>query len=290
MISGAFLLNPEKQMTLGFLFHKYISRIVLAFVFWSAIYSISLNIMKFRSFSAEFLVSVLKDFLIGHYHLWFLFMIFGLYLVSPFLKKITEERRLSEYYIFLFLIFGLLIPFLQKSSLFSVTAVLTERMHFHFVLGFSGYFVIGFFLLTHSIATWLKVLIYIAGVTGTLATIIFTSLISIAGNTPNEFFYSYLSPNVAASSIAIFLFFKEKVSRITLPVRLSKSISKLSLCAFGIYLVHDFYNIALKAVGLTTLSFNPLFSVPIISIIVFLLSLATILLLKRIPLLRRFIM
>jgi len=64
MISGAFLLNSEKHLTISVIFRKYISRIVLAFVFWSAMYSLLRNIVKFRSFSAEFLMSTFKDFLL----------------------------------------------------------------------------------------------------------------------------------------------------------------------------------------------------------------------------------
>ena len=49
-----------------------------------------------------------------------------------------------------------------------------------------------------------------------------------------------------------------------------ENVSKLT---FGIYLVHDFFNIFLQKIGIITTSFNPIISVPVISIIVFLCSL-----------------
>lgn len=287
MISGVFFLDPEREFSLDILFQKYILRIIKAFVFWSASYSILINIFKYKAINVEFLLSTLKQFMVGRYHLWFLFMIFALYLVAPFLRKITCNKNLLEYFIILFLIFGILIPFLQKLPLFEQTTEITDKMNLYMVLGFSGYFVIGYYLVSYELSQFMKRVIYIMGCLGILLTIVFTSIISLMNKEPTEVFYDYLSPNVLTSSIALFLFFKERVAKHKFSERTITIILRISRYTFGIYLVHDFFNILFWKIGLTTLLFNPLGSVPLISSIIFALSFLVVALIDKIPFLRR---
>ena len=54
----------------------------------------------------------------------------------------------------------------------------------------------------------MRILIYIFGILGFIATIVCTIYYSIHTNTPNDFFYAYLSINVLLESIAVFVFLK----------------------------------------------------------------------------------
>ncbi len=52
-----------------------------------------------------------NSFINGHYHMWFLFMIVGLYLIVPFLlRPIVRDEKLLRYFLLLTLIFTFLLP------------------------------------------------------------------------------------------------------------------------------------------------------------------------------------
>ena len=79
MISGALFL--DKKINLKRLYSKNIFRIVVAFVFWSAIYTFVPSLIN----NGE---NKLLTFLEGHYHMWFLFTIIGLYIISPIISGV----------------------------------------------------------------------------------------------------------------------------------------------------------------------------------------------------------
>lgn len=96
MISGMFMLSPEKDRGIKNLYSKNILRIFTSFVFWSLLYAVFNSIPT----NPDIHFSIHKFFLRiiqGEYHLWFLFMIAGLYMVTPVLRKIVEDKKLTEY-------------------------------------------------------------------------------------------------------------------------------------------------------------------------------------------------
>ena len=96
--------------------------------------------------------------------------------------------------------------------------------------------------------------------------------------------------NTFLMSIAIFIFFKYNFSNLGNKKRIKEIIQKLGHLTFGIYIIHPFVieelNIRIK---LNTLSFEPLYSVPINSLIVFFISLLIAYFIKLIPFINRYI-
>ena len=86
MISGALFLDERREVRLRRLFSKNILRILIAFVFWSAVYAVPF-FLRDRS-----VFGLISNFLTGSYQLWFLYMIVGLYLITPLLRRITSDR------------------------------------------------------------------------------------------------------------------------------------------------------------------------------------------------------
>ena len=84
-------------------------------------------------------------------------------------------------------------------------------------------------------------------------------------------------------SISIFIFFKYNFNDLK-SKGIKEFIQKLGLLTYGIYIIHPFVidelNIRIK---LNTLSFEPLYSVPINSFIIFLISLLLVYFIKLIP-------
>ncbi len=158
-----------------------------------------------------------------------------------------------------------------------------NNFHFHFVMGFTGYFLLGYVLNKIEITKKQERIIYFLGICGFIATILMSIMVSRIKNKPNEIFYSYTSINVLFESIAMFLFFKQHFNNS------SRIILALSKYSFGAYLVHDAVIQVIKFCGLNTLSFNPIFSVPVISVMVFVISFAISGVLNHIPVLKKYI-
>lgn len=85
MISGALFLSGSQSI--GHILKKNVSRLVTAFIFWSALYAVFM--VNFEGCPTNL---ILQQFLNGHYHMWFLFMIVGLYLIVPFLRPIVRVK------------------------------------------------------------------------------------------------------------------------------------------------------------------------------------------------------
>ncbi len=295
MISGMFLLDNKKSLTLKKLYSKNILRIVTSFIFWSAIYSVFTNILKYNTFNQEVLKHMVISFITGNYHLWFLFMIVGLYIITPILRKITESenRFLIEYFLILAAFFQVIIPTLLKVPVFSKRSVIINtvinKVNMKFVLGYVGYYVAGYYFKTYDIPSKAKYAIYTLGILGFISTYVLTDVISQNKGVADGTFYGYFYLNVMCSSIAVFILFKDKVSKIKFKERTCKIITILSNCSFGIYLVHDFFITIFQKHGFSTISFNSIAAVPIISLSVFIISFLVSYIISKIPFLNKYI-
>ncbi len=92
MVSGMFMLSPQKDRGIKELYSKKVLRIITAFIFWSLVYTFfhlaSGFVTEGVSFKPDFQLTV-NGFLLGEYHLWFMYMIAGLYIVTTLIRKIV---------------------------------------------------------------------------------------------------------------------------------------------------------------------------------------------------------
>lgn len=284
MISGSFFLDVRNKVTLKGLFTKNILRIVTAFVFWSALYSTYNCSITFSAVNTESIKSFIGWLLAGNYHMWFLFCIVGLYLVTPLIRRITVDAGATRYFLLLFVViclFGNAALIVPRIS--GIASDMLGKAAIHFVVGFSGYYVLGFYLNTTPVSGRKRAVIYVLAGIALVFTVFATRKLSIDLGKGTETFYNYLLPNTAIVAAAVFLAFKYGVSKISFSERASGVIAGISKLCFGIYLVHDFFNILFIRIGFSTLSYNPVLSVPLNSVIIFVLSLAVIFILRRIP-------
>lgn len=288
MVSGALFLGRDLPTTT--IYKKYILRIVTAFLFWSSIYALPI-LLGGRGVKA-FLIRVGK----GPYHLWFLFMIVGLYMIIPFLKKIAENETLLTYFLRLSFFFAFVIPqtigILQSlnGGLAGVLREMYTDMHMDFVTGYAFYYLLGYYLNQKKEIKMGKV--YLVGGIGFLSTFLFTALFSMMKNKPNELFYEYFSVNVLFESIFIFLMVRKifVMNGKKTEEKVGNFLKKLSKYSFGAYLVHVLILNNLRGMfKLHTLTFHPVFAVLLVWILVTVLSFLVSALLNRIPKLNQYI-
>lgn len=286
MLSGMFMLDPKRSLPLPKLFLHNILRILVALIFWDWIYAV----VEKGVFTPYAIWNALLR-AIGlqgsyHFHLWFCFMILGLYLVTPILRAFCRGASRSDFHYFFLIafLFASLFPTLFElfPNTFSLLKIWYDRLSVRLVMGYVGYYVAGFYLREYLISRLTEAIIYVLGILGAIATVWGTSLLSRHSGTFIEALYDYTSPNVVCFSVAVVVLF-----RYVLGVSEERSrrqrLSGVAKISFGIYLVHDLFIMLLKHFHITVLSFNPVVSVPVLTAVVFLLSFALAWLVSRIP-------
>lgn len=92
MISGYLFLNPERTLTYPVMIKKYCRRIALAILLFGVPYAASELVVAERTFRIRMIPEALKMTLMGHTwsHMWYLYLILFLYLITPLLKKVLR--------------------------------------------------------------------------------------------------------------------------------------------------------------------------------------------------------
>lgn len=285
MISGALFL--EKQISIDMLFKKYIMRMIRVYICWSFAYSFFYNIIGRHD-----LRLFIRDFIKGHFHLWFLYMIVGLYFIVPFLHRIISNRTLTIYFLILAFIFAFLVPqcisiisiFSEKYGTFAKSVI--DQGGFYFVQGFPLYFVLGYFLNNEKISKKIISFFYVTGILSFIITIIGNIFVSYWCNASKPIFSGYTSVNVLLESVFVFIFCKRLYERnLFVNDTANRFICTLSKYSFGVYLIHVvIISILNTYLHLNSETFFPIISIPFISLIVYFVSFAVSAVLNKIPL------
>ena len=92
LISGYLFLNPERTLTYPVMIKKYCRRIALAILLFGVPYAASELVVAERTFRIRMIPEALKMTLTGHTwsHMWYLYLILFLYLITPLLKKVLR--------------------------------------------------------------------------------------------------------------------------------------------------------------------------------------------------------
>ena len=302
MISGALFLNQD--INLKKLWSKNILRIVTAFLFWSFLYAVPywanmllMHMDIVKSSGLHPVKGFYDELMRGHFHQWFLYALLPLYILTPFIRKFVNDKILIKYFLILSFIFASLVPTLRYMPFIdALVAIPADSLKLGTVLfsQYAFYFVLGYYLNIKDLPDKIIKLIYAAGIFGTIITIYGTVLISRAAAKPSHILLDYLTPFTVCQSAAIFLFVKQIFAGggVThLSSKIKSKITDLSVMSFGIYLVHDFFNILIVKfkINIFLLDRIPLVSVLIISALVFMLSLSVSWLLHKIPVLKDYI-
>lgn len=292
MLSGALLLNPSKiAEPLHIFFRKRLKRIALPFLFWGMVY------FAWRRFAEHEVLtfdSVWRGFVGGYPypypHFWFLYMLIGLYLVTPILRVVVAHAgsKILRYFILLWFL-GTAIP-----PLLGGFASVWLSSYFFIVPGWVGYFVLGVYLRTTRLRSWI---LYTILFSGFLWSVIGNWLvITSAGATGYlpTIFSDFLSANVILVSGALFLLLcaaptHSLESRFPHAYRLLRRVGQDS---FAIYLLHP---IVLEVLGETGLfgfklgitTVNPILGIPLLSLVTLVACLGVIWLLRKIPMLNK---
>lgn len=286
MLSGMFLLDPKKSLTLPGLFFKNILRVFVALVVWGAVYAVVDFGFVDGRFTLQSILAALKTALLGqtHYHLWFLYIILGLYLVTPILRAFVKgaSRRDFHYFFALCFLVTFLLPVALQFRPSQTLSTYLSRLNLHLVAGYVGYFVAGYYLRTYTLSRLAEGIFYVLGVIGGVVTVWGTASLSRASGAPVGILYDYLSPNVCCMAVAVFVLFRYLLG-VSEERNRRRSLAGVAQVTFGIYLVHDLFLMLFRHLGIASLPIPAVAAVPLVTLLVFTCSFAVAWLLHKIP-------
>ena len=281
MLSGRLLLDPQKSEPIAVFLKKRFLRVLIPLVIWSifyALYSAGFDLSKIS------VLDLLRKIVQGpvYFHLGFLYVLISLYLITPILRLYVAKAPISNFAYFLILWFGFtaILPQLERFTTFRIA--LSPQL----VLGYVGYFLLGYVLGTIDLSRWMRAVLYVLGLLALTATMFGTYSLTVnnSGNL-DEFFYGYLTPNVIVMAAAVFVFFKtidwERILQKT--AALQKMLIYLGGISFGIYLVHPVILEILSRNKINAAFIHPLIGIPLTAVLTLLISGLIIALLKLIP-------
>jgi surface polysaccharide O-acyltransferase-like enzyme len=293
MLSGLLLLRPAARPMSGpEFFRKRIVRVLVPLLIWSVcfvIWRLEFNheTLTLRQIAKAFILGTLSP------HLWFLYMILALYVLTPIIQVYVRSATWRDYCYFmgLWLVINVVMPAVQF-----MTKVDPYFFSFLGMSGFSGYYLSGHFLSQVKVLPKWRPWLLGAVIVGTVITAWITDSLSRGAGKISDYFYSYLSPNVVLLSIACFLLLKdlpyERIQhRATWFYPALKIMSSLS---FGIYLVHPMVMGVLESnrLGFTmsgSTGLSPAIVVPIGTLVVTLISMVLSAILQKIPKVGKFL-
>lgn len=235
-------------------------------------YSLALKYNKEEGFSilesVKFVYLQFKDG--ASYHLWYVYMLIGIYLFLPILNKWllnSGEKEIRYFVVFWFFVMLLKHPYLSKYI---------PNIDLTYFTGYIGYPVLGYYLaykFNNQRKVILPILLFIAGFSFTM---IATAFKTMQQGVFYQIFYDYLSSNVIIQAVGIFLFFKSLPFKKTKMQTLINTVSKHS---YGIYLSHVFVLIFFSLDYSIT---SPIIAIPLISILCIMISLTLTFLINKI--------
>ena len=287
MLSGSLLLSPSKVEPLGTFFKKRLSRVALPFVFWGVAYFVWRFLVNDEAFAYS---SIVQGINTGpYYHFWFLYMLVGLYLITPILRVLVanSERKLLKYFLIVWFFGTAIVPILSLQSSFSIDSNLFV------IVGYVGYFLLGEYLKTVKLQTsHLHVFLFIGWISTMAGTYFITAAI---GGLSSYFFYDYLSVNVILASIALFMLLRRVPS--SWPEKFSNRgkwlIHEIGKNTLPIYLLHvmvlEAFQKGFFGFTISVNTMNPAIEIPLITGLTLFVCLGIVLPLKKIPFVQKLI-
>lgn len=289
MISGALFLQKEKEINIKKIYAHNILKMIIVLLFWGICYQIyNLTVVQQEPCGTAIVRAIINTFKgETQVHLWYIYTIIGLYMIVPLLKPwiINFTKKQIEYFLLLFLILNSMYSILCNFNIVFLTVLCSyiSKLSINIVGGYIGYFVLGYYLSTYDIPKRIRIGCYVIGCSAVILCAVATVIYSRYIGAPTEIFWTYNSTFIVFWSICIFVFFKYNLDKF------NKYVYIIGDCTLGIYAIHMFVVFELWRNGISTFTFTSILSVPVIVLVVFSISLCFVFVIRKIPLIKKWI-
>jgi surface polysaccharide O-acyltransferase-like enzyme len=293
MLTGALLLQHNKvDEPLRVFFKKRWNRIGIPVIFWGAIFFAWDFLVRGQPLSV---LSILQGVFAGPYvHFWYVYILIGLYLVTPLLRVVVAHAdwKIIRFFLIIWFIGSGIITLVTLYANLSSQTIWFKNNVF-LLTGLIGYFVLGAYVVKLRFRTSI---LYLGLVLSTAWTIFGTFfLVGTLGESYSQFFLDATSFSVIIASVTLFLILAA-IPNQTIENRFphgNKILKVISQNTLPIYLFHIIILETLQKgylgfqISVTTM--NPIIEIPIITAVTLILCLAIIVPLKKLPYVRRII-
>ena len=266
MITGALLLPVRGDVSV--FYKKRIPRVLWPFLIWSVIYNLfpwitgllgikSEIILDFFPYSGEevmrqslsisldYIAQIPFNFSIVDVHMWYIYLLIGLYLYLPvfsaWVEKASDKAKL--WFLGAWAV-TLLLPYYNQfvAQYLWGTCSWNAFGMFYYFAGFNGYLLLGHYLrnldwtLGKILAIGLPM--FVIGYAVTFFGFRYITALPEYSDEMLELFFTYCSLNVVMMTIPVFMLCKKVNFR---SEGIKKALANLTLCGFGIYMIHYFF-------------------------------------------------
>ncbi|MBE5884719.1 MAG: acyltransferase [Lachnospiraceae bacterium] len=286
LISGYLFLNPKRKITFVQMLKKYCRRILLALFLFGVPYAVLELALVERGFRWPMLWQGVLMVLQGKSwsHMWYLYLILLLYLITPALKYILARIPKACIYIFLgvLLFFSSILPFINKLLSLNMPVLPDEGIYFF-------YYICGHLFASERMKMQIPKKIQIAPPMWAAVMVVLAGMVvsRICGDYSLQMAYNY--PFTVLIALLIFGALKSMNSR--LGEKHERKWQKAGALCFAIYLVHPVYiNIFYKFLHISPLDYAIGISLPLFFAVILLLATITAWFLCKIPVLKKYIL
>lgn len=266
MITGALLLPVRGEVSV--FYKKRIPRVLWPFLIWSVIYNlfpwitgllgikpeIILDFFPYSgeevmrqslSISLDYIAQIPFNFSIVDVHMWYIYLLIGLYLYLPvfsaWVEKASDKAKL--WFLGAWAV-TLLLPYYNQfvAQYLWGTCSWNAFGMFYYFAGFNGYLLLGHYLrnldwtLGKILAIGLPM--FVIGYAVTFFGFRYITALPEYSDEMLELFFTYCSLNVVMMTIPVFMLCKKVNFR---SEGIKKVLANLTLCGFGIYMIHYFF-------------------------------------------------
>lgn len=244
MVSGIFLLDEKRMMSVHRAIRHYALPLVGLFFFWSVLYAVA-NKVAFPLLleNAGINLTLVKNFgvsvLEGAYHMWYIPMMAGLYLITPLLR--TFVRRDSIHLVRWFLLIVFVLRFVLPTGIRLVAAFTgidfaTAYNSFELLAGweYPFYYVAGWYIANTHPDTSTRRKVYAAGALALAMMLGFTGWVSAFQGEPVKELMEQKNLFCCVYAVALFALITWQGQNL----RANALLTRLSALSFGVYIVH----------------------------------------------------
>ena len=282
MISGYYLL---RRPPVGIRVARRIGSLVGIHILWSAVYYVFYWLMG--DLSQGSFSDVIRYLLTQPTHLWYLYALAGLWLLLPPLQSFAAHASETVYRYTLWVtgILGTAVTLGVRSGISDVFSAVVENTKIPYAAGFVFLFLMGGYL--HRFPVKRERIWYIAGAVGMAVTVM--SALFLPRDLAVSLALSFYAPGTVLAAIAFFLGIKRMYAGRALDWRGAAPVFQLlASVSGGVYLLHpmilrlyDQWIAPLFSEGMAWLS------IPLAAVWAFVVSLAIVMILRRIPYVKR---
>lgn len=295
MISGVYMLEEKRSENIWSFLKQRFKRVIIPFIAWVFIYKIIEDPNAVIETNGLVFFSYLVDIISGNveYHLWFIYMLSVLYIITPLLSIFVNKapKHVVYYMLGVWFLMNFIPNFL--GGILGINFGANYYLEFN---KFSGYYILGYILKDVTVNKSWK--LFIPFILIGFINFIGTYYLSFSKGANDYFFLERFSITNMANAILLFVIFNSiKWNKyLTTNSLVKKWIIQISLFSYGIYLNHVLilhiirsgdYGFQIIAYKFLDKSIDPLYGIPIVLIITILISSLLAYILSKIPLIKR---